>query len=111
MRTYGPAEGLTQPLLHAWRLWVNINATRCRSLRTGLGPEASRREDSLSGSQERKETGGGGRGEEACDATAQFVDERGGLRATAQHGGALRGEGGLERATRRGGEMPPTEHS
>jgi hypothetical protein len=30
MRTYGPAEGLTQPLPHAWRLWVNINATRCR---------------------------------------------------------------------------------
>ena len=32
MRTYGPAEGLTQPLLHAWRLWVNINATRCSFL-------------------------------------------------------------------------------
>jgi tetratricopeptide (TPR) repeat protein len=29
VRTYGPAEGLTKPLLHAWRLWVNINATRC----------------------------------------------------------------------------------
>ena len=39
------------------------------------------------------------------------VDERGGLRATAQHGGALRRPGGLERATRRGGEMPLTEHS
>ena len=29
---------------------------------SGLGPQASRREDSLSGRQERKETGGGGRG-------------------------------------------------
>src|SRR5215217_2328160 len=34
MRTYGPAEGLTQPLLHAWRLWVNINATRCYHCRS-----------------------------------------------------------------------------
>ena len=30
MRTYGPAEGFTQPLVHAWRMWVNINAIRCR---------------------------------------------------------------------------------
>jgi hypothetical protein len=29
MRTYGPAEGSTQPLLHAWRVWVNVNAIRC----------------------------------------------------------------------------------
>src|SRR5215208_691206 len=31
-RTYGPAEGFTQPLVHAWRVWVNINAIRCREL-------------------------------------------------------------------------------
>jgi hypothetical protein len=30
MRIYGPAEGFTQPLLYAWRMWVNINAIRCR---------------------------------------------------------------------------------
>ena len=36
-----------------------------RSLRLGLGPKTSRREDSLPRRQERKEAGGGGRGEEA----------------------------------------------
>jgi hypothetical protein len=30
MRTYGPAERFTQPLVHAWRVWVNINAIRCK---------------------------------------------------------------------------------
>ena len=30
MRTYDPVEGFTQPLVHAWRMWVNINALRCR---------------------------------------------------------------------------------
>ncbi len=29
MRTYDPTEGSTQPLLHAWRVRVNINAIRC----------------------------------------------------------------------------------
>jgi hypothetical protein len=29
MRTYAPTEGSTQPLLHAWRIRVNINAIRC----------------------------------------------------------------------------------
>ncbi len=31
MRTYGPAKGFTQRLVHAWRVWVNINAIRCKS--------------------------------------------------------------------------------
>jgi hypothetical protein len=31
MRTYGPAEGFTQPLVRAWRVWVNINAIRCET--------------------------------------------------------------------------------
>jgi hypothetical protein len=36
MRTYGPAEGSTQPLLHAWRVWVNVNAIRCsKHMRVG----------------------------------------------------------------------------
>jgi transposase len=46
---------------------------RPRSLRIGLGPEAPRGEDSLSGSQELKETGGGGRGQKTCGALAQAV--------------------------------------
>ncbi len=29
MRTYGPAEGFTRPLVHAWLVWVNMNAIRC----------------------------------------------------------------------------------
>ena len=57
--------------LHSWSLWL------------GLGPQAPRREDSLPRRQERKEAGGGGRGEEACGAFTQFVGERRGLRATA----------------------------
>jgi hypothetical protein len=32
MRKYGPAEGFTRPLVHAWLVWVNINAIRCRKL-------------------------------------------------------------------------------
>jgi hypothetical protein len=55
-----------------------------RSVRIGLGPQAPRAEDSLTRGQERKETGGGGRGKEALCATTQLVDQRGGLRATAQ---------------------------
>jgi hypothetical protein len=31
MRTYGPAEGFTQPLVRAWRVWVNVNAIRCET--------------------------------------------------------------------------------
>src|SRR5215217_5478968 len=30
MRKYGPAEGFTHPLVHAWLVWVNITAIRCR---------------------------------------------------------------------------------
>src|SRR5829696_2908634 len=30
MCAYGPAEGSTQPFVHAWLVWVNINAIRCR---------------------------------------------------------------------------------
>src|SRR3712207_7326230 len=30
IRTYGPAEGFTQSLVHAWLVWVNINAIRCK---------------------------------------------------------------------------------
>ena len=52
-----------------------------RSLWLGLGPKASRGEDSLSRGQELKETGGCGSGEEARGAFAQFVGERRGLRA------------------------------
>jgi hypothetical protein len=66
-----------------------------RSFRFGLGPQASRREDSLSGRKELKETGCGGRGQEACGATTQFVDQRGGLRTTAQRP-PLRSPGGLK---------------
>ena len=29
MCTYGPAEGSTQSFVHAWLVWVNINAIRC----------------------------------------------------------------------------------
>src|SRR5215211_4647166 len=29
MRKYDPAEGFTQPLVHAWFVGVNINAIRC----------------------------------------------------------------------------------
>jgi hypothetical protein len=37
MRTYGPAKGFTQPLLHAWRMWVTINAIRCNARCPALG--------------------------------------------------------------------------
>jgi transposase len=47
------------------------------------------------GSQELKETGGGGRGQEACAATTQLVDQRGVLRAPAQHP-PLRSPGSLK---------------
>jgi hypothetical protein len=40
MLTYGPAQGSTQPLLHAWRVWANISAIRCTSL---LRPESRAR--------------------------------------------------------------------
>jgi hypothetical protein len=30
MCTYGPAEGSTQSFVHAWLVWVNINAIRCQ---------------------------------------------------------------------------------
>ncbi len=30
MCTYGPAEGSTQSFVHAWLVWVNINAIRCK---------------------------------------------------------------------------------
>jgi hypothetical protein len=29
MCTYGPAEGSTPSFVHAWLVWVNINAIRC----------------------------------------------------------------------------------
>ena len=32
MCTYGPAEGSTQSFVHAWLVWVNINAIRCKTL-------------------------------------------------------------------------------
>jgi transposase len=54
------ATGKRRPL-HTW------------SFRKRLGPEASRRKDSLSGREECQEAGGGGRGQEACGATTQFV--------------------------------------
>jgi hypothetical protein len=54
-------------------------------LRLGLGPQTPRRKDSLPRRQERKETGGGGCGEEALCAFALFVGERRGLRAAAKH--------------------------
>jgi hypothetical protein len=47
------------------------------------------------GSQERKETGGGGRSEEALYAIAQFVDERRSLRTTAQRSPLFWRPGGL----------------
>jgi hypothetical protein len=65
------------------------------ALRIGLGPQAPRAEDSLPRRQELKETGGCGRGQEACGATTQLVDQRGGLRATAQRP-PLRSPGSLK---------------
>ena len=53
---------------------------RTGPLRFGLGPQAPRREDSRQGSQERKETGGCGRGEEALSALAPPVGNGRGLR-------------------------------
>jgi transposase len=64
------------------RLLVGSAHYTPRSFWLGLGPKTSRREDSLSGRQERKEASGGGRGEEARGALAQSVGERRGLRAT-----------------------------
>jgi acetyl esterase/lipase len=32
MCTYGPAEGFTHSFVHAWFVWVNINAIRCMPL-------------------------------------------------------------------------------
>jgi hypothetical protein len=49
-----------------------------------FGPKTPRRKDSLTRGQKLKEASGRGRCEEALDATTQFMDERGGLRATAQ---------------------------
>jgi hypothetical protein len=66
-------EALMSARLHLGSLWLR------------LGPKMPRGEDSLSGSQEHKEASGGGRGQEARGAFAQFVDERRGLRTTAQH--------------------------
>ena len=66
-----------------------------RSLWLGLRPTAPRAEDSLPRGQERKETGGCGRGQEALGATTQLVDQRGGLRATAQRP-PLRSPGSLK---------------
>jgi hypothetical protein len=38
VRTYGPAEEFTQPLVHPWLVWVNINAIRCENpLRLDFG--------------------------------------------------------------------------
>ena len=31
LRTDGPAEKSTQPIVHAWCVRVNINATRCEN--------------------------------------------------------------------------------
>jgi transposase len=53
------------------------------SVRLRLGPQAPRGKDSLSRRQELKEAGGGGHSEEAGSAATQFMDQRGGLRATA----------------------------
>ena len=55
-----------------------------RTLRLRLGPQAPRRKDSPPRCQERQEACGGGSGEEACGAATQFMDQCGGLRATAQ---------------------------
>jgi len=63
-------------------------------LRIGLGPEAPRTEDSRPGWQERKETGGGGRGEEALCALAPPVGHRRALRPATRHASAPRAEGG-----------------
>ena len=69
-----------QRSLHPGSLWL------------GLRPKASRRKDSLSGRQERKEASGGGRGEEACGAFAPPVGKRRGLRSALQHPSALKQE-------------------
>jgi transposase len=50
-----------------------------RSLWLGLGSQTPRRKDSLSGRQERQETSGGGRSEEALGAATQLVAQRRGL--------------------------------
>jgi LysR substrate binding domain len=68
-----------------------------RSFWLGLRPKASWREDSLSGSQERKEAGGGGRSEQACGASASPVDKRRALRSSAQHSSAPKAAGRLKR--------------
>jgi hypothetical protein len=84
MRCLAEAPGRQRPL-HPGSLWL------------GLGPETPRREDSRPRGQERKEASGGGRGEEACGAFAQFVDQRRGLRTTAQRR-PLRRPGSLKEA-------------
>jgi transposase len=71
------------------------------SLRFGLRSKTPRPEESLPRRQERKETGGGGSGQEALCALAQFVGERGGLRTPPQHPPRrTSGGGGLERGSR-----------
>jgi hypothetical protein len=68
------------------------------SFRIGLGPQAPRREDSLSRRQELKETGGGGRSEKTLGATASIVGERRGLRSALQRPSEHKAGGGrLER--------------
>jgi transposase len=64
------------------------------SLRFGLGPQAPRRKDSLSGRQERQETSGGGGGQEAIRALASVVGHSGGLRSAPQRPSAPRAGGG-----------------
>jgi hypothetical protein len=36
MRTDGSAEKSTRPIVHAWCVQVNINATRCKPFQPGL---------------------------------------------------------------------------
>ena len=70
------------------------------SFRLGLGSKTPRREDSLSGRQELKETGGGGRGEKTLCAAAPPMGNRRGLRPSLQHPSAPRAGGGsLRRGT------------
>jgi transposase len=60
--------------MHSVSFWWAERSLHPRSLWRGLGSKASWREDSLTRGQELKETGGCGRGQEACSATTQFVD-------------------------------------